>query len=62
MNMLKESVADAVTHTLAGMEPGDGGIIAVGKDGSAEAQFNTFGMFRGILTSDMAAPDCAIWK
>ena len=33
------------------LEPGDGGMIAVGPDGVAVLEFNTEGMFRGAADS-----------
>ena len=33
------------------LRPGDGGIIAVGQDGSIAMRFNTEGMFRGAANS-----------
>jgi isoaspartyl peptidase/L-asparaginase-like protein (Ntn-hydrolase superfamily) len=33
------------------LQPGDGGMIAVGRDGVAVLEFNTEGMFRGAADS-----------
>jgi beta-aspartyl-peptidase (threonine type) len=45
---LQQAVREVVRDVL---EPGDGGLIAVGRDGVAELEFNTEGMFRGAADS-----------
>jgi len=46
---LKEAADQIINNTL---KPGDGGIIAVDKDGNYIMMFNTEGMFRGAANSD----------
>ncbi len=46
---LKDAVSEVIHKIL---QPGDGGVIAVDKDGNYAMEFNTSGMFRGIATSD----------
>lgn len=42
------SVAEAAREVIQGeLQPGDGGLIAVGRDGSIVLEFNSPGMFRG---------------
>ena len=41
------SLGEAADAALDRLEPGDGGLIAVGADGSIAMPFNTGGMFRG---------------
>ena len=52
------------------MQPNDGGLIAVGRDGSVATAFNTVGMYRGVATSggrfevhifDEGTGDAAAW-
>jgi len=45
---LKEAADQIINKTL---KPGDGGIIAVDKDGNYVTMFNTKGMFRGVANS-----------
>ncbi len=46
------SLAQAVEEVVRDvLEPGDGGMIAVGPDGVAVLEFNTEGMFRGVADS-----------
>eukprot|EP00042_Codosiga_hollandica_P040096 m.341807 g.341807 ORF g.341807 m.341807 type:complete len:309 (-) comp55773_c1_seq12:70-996(-) len=61
VQFLQLTIDEAVSQTLAGLAIGDGGIIAVGQDGLTSMQFNTDGMFRGVLTSSMEAPHTGIW-
>ena len=42
------------------LKPGDGGLIAVDKDGNYTTPFNTEGMFRGIANSN-GIFDVEIW-
>ncbi len=42
------------------LKPGDGGLIAVDKDGNYATPFNTVGMFRGVASSD-GIFDVKIW-
>ena len=53
MKLMNQTVEEAVDATIAGFDPDDGGIIAVGVDGSTVMRFNTESMHRGILTSEM---------
>ena len=46
---LKEAV-DTVIYKI--LKPGDGGVIAVDKNGNYAMEFNTNGMLRGVATSD----------
>lgn len=57
---LQEAADRVVMQQLVKMG-GDGGIIAVDKDGNVSMTFNTPGMFRGSLTSS-TAPTVAIYK
>ncbi len=43
------------------LQPDDGGVIAVDKDGNYSMEFNTIGMFRGVATSD-GTFEVKIWK
>ncbi len=54
-------LGDAVRATLARMDPGDGGIIAVDARGTPVLEFTTGGMFRALLTHDMDEPIVSIW-
>ncbi len=57
------SVDAAVAGTLASMEAGSGGMIAVDAAGVPVMQFTTGGMFRGYLrSSDPAHPVTQIWS
>ena len=55
------SLGRAVCATLARMDPGDGGIIAVDKQGAPVLEFTTGGMFRAHRKHDMLEPIVAIW-
>ena len=55
------SLEEAAKQTIAELEPGDGGIIAVGKDGGIALVFNSAGMFRGAANSG-GRFDVAIWE
>ena len=55
---LKEA-ADEMIYTR--LKPGDGGLIAVDKDGNYITPFNTEGMFRGVANSS-GLFDVKIWK
>ncbi|MEX0929812.1 MAG: isoaspartyl peptidase/L-asparaginase [Balneolales bacterium] len=47
------SLDEAASHVIfEKLEPGDGGIIAIGKDGSIAMPFSTTGMFRGAANSE----------
>jgi beta-aspartyl-peptidase (threonine type) len=50
---------DEVVHRI--LEPGDGGVIGVGRDGSIALVFNTEGMFRGAADST-GRLEVAIWE
>ncbi len=52
---------EAARQTIAELSPGDGGIIAVGKDGSIALVFNSAGMFRGAANS-AGRFEVAIWE
>jgi len=54
-----EDAARAVIHHK--LDPGDGGLIAVGSDGSIALVFNSEGMFRGAADSS-GRFDVAIWE
>jgi beta-aspartyl-peptidase (threonine type) len=48
----ERSLADAARTTVHHLlRPGDGGIIAVGRDGSIAMEYNTAGMYRGAADS-----------
>ncbi len=49
-NYSLEQAANEVVHKL--FNPGDGGVIAVDKDGNYAMVFNTSGMFRGVADSE----------
>jgi beta-aspartyl-peptidase (threonine type) len=49
-NYSLEQAANEVVHEL--FNPGDGGVIAVDKNGSSAMVFNTPGMFRGVANSE----------
>jgi len=56
------SLQDAVHEVIYDiLQPGDGGVIAVDKDGNYSMEFNTSGMFRGVATSD-GTFEVKIWK
>jgi beta-aspartyl-peptidase (threonine type) len=55
---LKQAAQDVIYTQL---QPGDGGLIAVDKDGNYTAPFNTSGMFRGAATSS-GKFEVNIWK
>jgi beta-aspartyl-peptidase (threonine type) len=48
-NMSLQEAADEVVFKI--LKEGDGGVIAVDKDGNYTMTFNTLGMFRGVATS-----------
>ena len=50
--MTVAAAAHELLHVIIGQLGGDGGIIAVDKDGSAIMEFNTDGMFRGARDSN----------
>lgn len=54
-----EEAARQVIHER--LEPGDGGVIAVGRDGSIAWVFNSEGMFRGAADAD-GRFEVAIWE
>lgn len=54
-----EEAANHVIHEK--LEPGDGGVIAVGKDGTIVMPFSSTGMFRGSANSD-GFFDVRIWE
>lgn len=56
---LKEPVAEAadyIIHTELNVEAGEGGLIAVDKEGNIAMPFNTTGMFRGYLYKEKGNP------
>jgi len=55
---LKQAADEMIFKRL---KPGDGGIIAVDKDGNFTAEFNTIGMFRGVATSN-GIYEVKIWE
>ncbi len=55
---LKQAADEMIYKRL---KPGDGGIIAVDKDGNFTAEFNTIGMFRGVATSN-GIYEVKIWE
>ena len=61
MEMSELTAEQAVKQVLGGMNPGDGGMIAVGQGGDFVLHFTTGGMFRAVLTDTMLKPDAAIW-
>ena len=55
------SVEDAVRRVIdETLQPGDGGVIAIGRDGAIAMEFNTNAMFRGAANS-LGRFDVAIW-
>lgn len=57
--MSLQEAAEEVIHRV--LEPGDGGVIAVGADGAIALVFNSPGMFRGAADS-AGRFDVAIWE
>ena len=55
---LKEAADEMIYQRL---KPGDGGLIAVDKEGNYSTPFNTEGMFRGVANSD-GIFEVKIWK
>ncbi|MYA07802.1 MAG: isoaspartyl peptidase/L-asparaginase [Holophagales bacterium] len=56
------SVGDAVRKVIGEtLKPGDGGIIAIGRDGAIAMEFNTNAMFRGAANS-LGRFDVGIWE
>lgn len=55
---LKDAVSEVIYKIL---QPDDGGVIAVDKDGNYAMEFNTSGMFRGVARSD-GTFEVKIWK
>jgi len=56
------SVEDAVQKVIREtLKPGDGGIIAVGRNGAIAMEFNTNAMFRGAADS-LGRFDVGIWE
>jgi len=56
------SLHDAVHHVIFDvLQPDDGGVIAVDKDGNYDMEFNTSGMFRGVANSK-GVFEVGIWK
>jgi beta-aspartyl-peptidase (threonine type) len=55
---LKDATNEVIYNVL---QPDDGGVIAVDKDGNYAMEFNTSGMFRGVATSD-GTFEVKIWK
>ncbi|MFO7447576.1 MAG: isoaspartyl peptidase/L-asparaginase [Ignavibacteriaceae bacterium] len=58
-NLTLKEAADEIIHKK--LEPGDGGIIAVDKNGSYVMTFNSTGMFRGAATSE-GTFEVKIWE
>ncbi len=54
-----KKAADIMIHKI--LQPNDGGIIAVDKNGNYAMEFNTTGMFRGVATSS-GKYEVKIWK
>jgi len=55
------TLADAAQRVIGGvLQPGDGGLIAVGRDGAIALEFNTGGMYRGAADSS-GRFEVAIW-
>lgn len=54
-----KNAADEIIYKI--LQPGDGGIIAVDKDGNYAMEFNTTGMFRGVANSS-GTFEVKIWK
>ena len=61
MQHMGMTVEQAARAAIGGMDPGDGGLIAIGRDGSVAMVFNTGGMFRAVQTHDMPAPQAHMW-
>jgi isoaspartyl peptidase/L-asparaginase-like protein (Ntn-hydrolase superfamily) len=61
LEVLPITLEEAVTKVLSSMPAGSGGMIAVDAQGTTSMQFTTGGMFRGVLTTEMAAPTVAIY-
>ena len=55
---VEEAVRKVIGETL---KPGDGGIIAIGRNGSIAMEFNTNAMFRGAANS-LGRFDVGIWE
>lgn len=51
-----EKAADHIIHTELNVNAGEGGLIAVDKDGNIAMPFNTTGMFRGYLYKEKRNP------
>lgn len=51
-----EKAADHIIHTELNVHAGEGGLIAVDKDGNIAMPFNTTGMFRGYLYKEKGNP------
>lgn len=61
MSLAGESLETACDHLVhKTLRPGDGGLIAVGKDGSWSMPYNSLGMFRAVASSDGTSM-VAIW-
>ncbi len=58
-NYSLRDAADEIINKI--LKPGDGGLIAVDKNGNYVTAFNTEGMFRGVANSD-GIFDVKIWK
>lgn len=56
------TLSEAVRRVIDGvLQPGDGGLIAVGQDGTIALEFNTDGMYRGAADSS-GRFEVAIWE
>ncbi len=55
------SLEEAAKQTIGELAPGDGGVIAVGKDGRIALVFNSSGMFRGAADAS-GRFEVAIWE
>lgn len=56
------TLTEAVERVIDGvLQPGDGGLIAVGRDGTLALEFNTVGMYRGAADSS-GRFEVAIWE
>jgi beta-aspartyl-peptidase (threonine type) len=61
VELLGESVEQAARSVIGGLEPGDGGVIVLGRDGSVATVFNSTGMYRGVADAG-GRRELAIWE
>lgn len=57
LNEPVEDAADHIIHSVLNTEAGNGGLIAVDKDGNFAMPFNSGGMFRGYLYKEKSGTD-----